>query len=281
MTTAIDLSRLPAPSVIEPLSYETILAEMRADLIARCPDWTASDLESDPANKLLEVAAYRELTVRQRVNDAARANLLAFSAGSDLDHLAAFYGVTRNATETDSALRLRTQNRIQGWANAGGAAHYRYWALSASADVRDAAVSSPSPGLVRVAVLSRVGTGAPTPELLDAVRATVLRDDVRVLTDTVEVAAATVKVVAVAARVWLYPETPAEVLTETVTGLPAALEAARGLGWDLTRSWLVAQLHTGGVHRVELSAPVADVSCGDAECVAFGTLSITLEGRAR
>ncbi|MCG5240095.1 baseplate J/gp47 family protein [Azospirillum doebereinerae] len=281
MTTAIDLSRLAPPAIIEPLSFEAILAEMRADLKVRYPDWTASELESDPANKLLEVAAYRELTVRQRVNDAVRAGLLAFAGGADLDHLAAFYGVQRNAGESDAALRLRVQNRIQGWANAGGAAHYRYWALSASADVRDAAVSSPSPGLVRVAVLSRVGTGAPTPALLDAVRATVLRDDVRVLTDTVEVVAATVQPVDIIARVWLYPETPTEVFSQAVAALPATMEAARGLGWDLTRSWLIAQLHLGGVHRVELAAPVADVSCGDAACVALGTVSITLEGRAR
>ena len=33
--SAIDLSQLPAPSVIEALDFETILAEMLADLRAR------------------------------------------------------------------------------------------------------------------------------------------------------------------------------------------------------------------------------------------------------
>ncbi|CAO3418750.1 baseplate assembly protein [Azospirillum doebereinerae] len=280
MTTSIDLSRLPPPTILEALSYEAILSEMKADLKIRLPDWTA-DLESDPVNKLLEVCAYRETILRQRANEVARANLLAFATGADLDHLAAFYGVTRLDGETDTALRFRIQNRVQGWANAGGAAHYRYWALSADPNIQDAAVSSPSAGRVRIAVLSRSGTGAPDTALLDSVKAVVLRDDVRVLTDTVEVVGATIKPVTVAARLWLYPETPEAVFAETVDAFSTALAEARGLGWDLTRSWIVARLHAGGVHRVEVDSPMVDVSCAPDECVALGTVSITLEGRNR
>ncbi|SMH59462.1 baseplate assembly protein [Azospirillum agricola] len=280
MTTTIDLSHLPPPTILEALSYEAILAGMKADLKARLPDWTA-DLESDPVNKLLEACAYRELLLRQRANEVVRANLLAFAAGADLDHLAAFYGVARLEGETDAALRLRIQNRVQGWANAGGAAHYRYWALSASPDVQDAAVSSPFPGRVRIAVLARTGDGTPDAALLDAVKAVVLRDDVRVLTDTVEVVGATIKPVDLTARLWLYPETPEQVFTETVAAFPSTLAQARGMGWDLTRSWVISRLHVGGVHRVELDGPAADVACGPDECVALGTISITLEGRNR
>lgn len=91
----IDLSKLPAPKIVEELNFEAILAAMRADLEGRLPGWTAAVLESDPANKILEVAAYRELLLRQRINEAARACMLAFASGSDLDHLSAFYAVSR------------------------------------------------------------------------------------------------------------------------------------------------------------------------------------------
>lgn len=87
----IDLSKLPAPKLIEELDYEVILAEMRAKMRELCPEWTGYELESDPANKVLEVAAYREMLMRQRVNEASRGVLIAFAQGSDLDHLAAFY----------------------------------------------------------------------------------------------------------------------------------------------------------------------------------------------
>ena len=91
----IDLSQLPAPQIIETLDYETIRDQMLAHLAELLPGWTASDLESDPAVKILEVAAYRELLLRQRVNEAARGVMLAFAAGSDLDQLAAFPNVQR------------------------------------------------------------------------------------------------------------------------------------------------------------------------------------------
>ena len=93
----IDISKLPAPQIIEELDYETILAAMRSKLEELLPDWTASDLESDPANKVLEVAAYREMLMRQRINEAARACMLSFAGGTDLDHLAANFGVERLA----------------------------------------------------------------------------------------------------------------------------------------------------------------------------------------
>lgn len=92
--TALDLSQLPPPEVVEGLSFETILAEMTADLKARDPAFDAL-VESDPAMKILEVAAYRELLLRQRVNDAARGVMLAYAAGADLDHLGALFGVKR------------------------------------------------------------------------------------------------------------------------------------------------------------------------------------------
>lgn len=63
--TAVDLSQLPAPSVVETLDFETILQAMLDDLLARDPDFSAL-VESDPAYKILEVAAYRELLLRQR-----------------------------------------------------------------------------------------------------------------------------------------------------------------------------------------------------------------------
>ena len=73
--TAIDLSTLPAPHVVEPIDYQTILSAMIADLQARDPAFTAL-VESDPAWKIIEVCAYREMLLRQRVNDAARAVIL-------------------------------------------------------------------------------------------------------------------------------------------------------------------------------------------------------------
>jgi phage-related baseplate assembly protein len=165
MATTIDFSSLPAPAIIEELDFEQILQAMIADLQARDPSYSEI-LESDPGVKILEVAAARELLLRQRVNDALRATLLRFATDTDLDNLAAFYGLLRLAGETDEALRVRTIERIMGSSTAGGAAWYRFQALSASPDVRDALVSSPAPGEVLVSILSAQGDGTASAELI-------------------------------------------------------------------------------------------------------------------
>jgi len=279
MATLIDFSSLPAPAIIEELDFEQILQAMIADLQARDPSYTEI-LESDPGVKILEVAAARELLLRQRVNDALRATLLRFATDTDLDNLAAFYGLIRLAGETDEALRVRTIERIMGSSTAGGAAWYRFQALSASPDVRDALVSSPAPGEVLVSILSAQGDGTASTELIEDVEAVVNSDAVRVITDTVTVQGATITVVPVTAEVYLYPETPIEVFNGLEARLAAAFAATAGLGWDVTRSWIITQLHPAGVQRVELTAPAADVPCGASEALALGEVTLTMEGRA-
>jgi phage-related baseplate assembly protein len=276
----IDFSSIPDPEIIEELDFETILAAMIADLQARDPSYTEI-LESDPGIKILEVAAARELILRQRVNDALQATLLRYAGGADLDNLATFYAVTRLEDESDEALRVRVIERIMGSSTAGGAAWYRYQALTASELVKDAAVSSPAPGEVLVNILSTQGNGTASSGLLSTVNAVLQSDSVRVITDVVTVASATINTVPVTAQVYLYPDTPIEVFNGLQASLTAAFAAASGLGWDVTRSWLIAQLHPAGVQRVVLTAPAADVVCGPSQAPALGAITLTMAGRDR
>jgi len=280
MTTLNDLASLPTPAVIEPLSFETIFSELQTEFQSRYPDYSAL-LASDPAVKLLEVAAYREVLLRNRINAAAKSSLLAFATGSDLDHLAAFYVVTRLSGENDEALRLRTRQRIIGFANAGGAAHYRYWALSASPGVADVEVDSPEPGRVRISVLAKGEEETVPDAVLEAVRAVVLRDDIRVLTDAVEVVAAELIPVTVTARIWLYPDTPMAAFEAIAPRFKDALAAQSGLGWDLTPSWVIGELQRPGVHKVELHSPTTDIRANANQAVRLMHLNLEFAGRDR
>ena len=91
----IDLSLLPAPDVVEELDYETLLEERKATLLSLYDESEREAvartlaLESEPIVKLLQENAYREVILRQRVNEAARANMLAYATGADLDQLGA------------------------------------------------------------------------------------------------------------------------------------------------------------------------------------------------
>ncbi len=292
-TAAIDLSSLPAPNVVESLAFETILAEMVADLQVRAPDLTAL-MESDPALKVLQVAAYRELLLRQRINDVSRRRLLAFAEGADLDHLAAFYGVQRllvdagDATaippvaptyESDAVFRQRVRDRIMGSSAAGTAGWYRYHAMTADASIRDVAVDAPAGGTVRVSVLANTATGAPTAEALAAVADVVLSPSVRALCHAVQVVAAEVVTVDVTAHLTLQPSAPIARIGELEATLRAAFAQACGLGWDVTESWLIARLQVADVHSVELVAPGATVAIGPNQCAALGTVQLTYSGR--
>ncbi len=77
-------------NIIEPLNFEEIFSRMKEELISRDESFTAL-VESDSAMKVLEVAAWRELLLRQRINEAVKSNLLKFATGEDLDNLAEFY----------------------------------------------------------------------------------------------------------------------------------------------------------------------------------------------
>jgi len=89
----LDIKKLPEPQLVEEIDYNTILKGYVDLLKGDLPNWTASD--ADPVKKVLRTATYREMLLRQRVNEAARNLLLAFAKGSNLDHVAAFFGEER------------------------------------------------------------------------------------------------------------------------------------------------------------------------------------------
>ena len=97
----VDLSLLAAPDVVDELDYETILAERKATLVSLYPEEQQEavartlTLESEPMVKLLQENAYREVIWRQRVNESARAVMLAYAAGNDLDNIGANFSVGR------------------------------------------------------------------------------------------------------------------------------------------------------------------------------------------
>ena len=182
----MNLEELGTPSVVEELSLNEILNQMKAKFVEIAPEFTAY-VESDPLIKLMEVAAYRELLLRQRINQAAKANLLAFATGTDLDSLASFYGLTRKDGETDEEFRKRIQAKIEGWSSAGSKAAYKFHALNSDSRVKEVNADSPVPGLVRIAILSKENGGVVSEDLLKSVNDYMQREDIRVLTDTVQV----------------------------------------------------------------------------------------------
>lgn len=277
-TTFLDLDSLPPPKVVEPLSFEQLFQRKLTTLVALDPGFNAL-LESDPAIKLLEADAYDELILRARINDAARARLLAFAEDSDLDQLAAFYGVTRLAGELDPSLKIRVREAIMGRSAAGTRAQYRFAALSASLDVSDCEVDSPAGGIVRVSVLSRLGDGTPSADLLADVAAVVQSDSVRALNDTVQVVAAEIIPFDVEAQVWLTPTAPQAVFDGLPDVLRTEFAASRRLGFNVAPSWITAKLQQSGVQRVLQTSPSVQLTVAPYQCAALRNINLVYAGR--
>lgn len=260
------------PNIIEPLNFEEIFSRMKEELVKRDESFTAL-VESDPAMKVLEVAAWRELLLRQRINEAVKGNLLKFATGEDLDNLAEFYGVEREKEEEDERFRKRVKAKIKGRSTGGSKEYYRYHALSADGRVKDALVESPIPGKVQISILSTQlsTTGIVSEELLKIVKKQVTRDDIRVLTDTVTVVGCNITEIDIHSRMSISPVISKEEIKKQFI---QKFELAKRLGWSVTRSWIIANLFVDGVENVELIEPKEDVVVLGNECAALRKLKV-------
>ena len=289
--TAVNLSQLPPPQVVEALSYEDILAECVAWMRANS-DGTGYDayLESDPGMKVIEVYAYREMLVRQRINDAARSVMLAYAKGSDLDQIGANVGLTRfiiqeedpttipptpEIKESDDDFRARIQLAPEGYTTAGSEGSYIFHAKNADGKVKDVQPVSPTPGSVVVYILSRDGDGKAGEALLNKVRAALTPKDVRPMTDKVTVLSANIVPYTIDAELSIYdgPD-PEVVLANSIAAMKAYAEEQRKIGYDVTLSGIYAALHQAGVQKVTLNAPTADVVIDEGEAAYMTAINV-------
>lgn len=296
--SSIDLSKLAAPDVIQTPDYDALLEEMKAEAIRLYPELEPFlQLESEPVTKIMRVCAYFRALDRLVFNDGSRANMLALATGADLDALAAFWGVARlivqesddsvappilELSESDEAFRARVQLSMEGHTTAGPRGSYIFWALSASGDVKDAGVESPTPGDVVVTVLSHQGDGTPSTEVLTAVEEALNDENVRPLTDHLTVQAAAIVPYQIEASLTLYDGPDASTVEAAAqTALASYIEAHHRLGHDITLSGLFAALHQPGVQNVVITQPAADIVVGPAQAAfcAVDALAVSIGGR--
>lgn len=274
--STITLSQLPQPDVIEVLDFETILAERKAYFVSLYPadqqaaiDATLA-LESEPITKLLQENAYRELILRQRINDAAVANMLAWAKGSDLDNLVANWKVQRliiqpgddTATppvpeikEDDEELILRALMAWDGLSVAGPTGAYEYFALSADGKVADAKGSSPAPAEALITILSTEGDGTADATLLASVTQTLSHEDKRPVADRLTVQSAGIIHYTIAAKLHIDSQgAEVDVILQAARDqLAAFINPRRRIGVEVPRSAIDAALHVQGVRKVELT----------------------------
>lgn len=291
----IDLSLLNPPDIVEIVAFEAIYQEILGQYQALMGDQWNAALESDPVVKLLELSAWREMLLRARTNDAARACMLAYAGGASLEHLGAFYGLVRAVLdpgnpaaippvaptmEGDARFRRRIQAAPEKLTAAGPDQMYIALALDASPRVADVLPSSPTPGHVVITVLSTDNNGVADAGLLAEVLAYLSAEERRPLTDWVTVQAADIETYALEAVLYCYPGPATDpILAQAQTNVTAWTAENFRLGYDVRLSAVYAQLHVPGVQRVELSSPAADIVISNTQAARCTGISITVAGR--
>ncbi|CAI1706703.1 MULTISPECIES: baseplate assembly protein [Serratia] len=277
----IDLSQLPRPNVIEALDFETLFSERKERLISLYPEEEREAVrrtlafESEPIVKILQESAYREMLLRQRVNEAAQAVMVAYAIGNDLEQLGANNNTPRltivpaddeaippveEVKESDADYRQRIPAAFEGMSVAGPTGAYEFHAQSADGKVADASAISPAPAEVTISVLSRDGDGTASPELLATVSAALNDEAVRPVADRLTVQSAQIVNYLIDATLYVYPGPAIEpIMADAELRLKTYINEQRRLGRDIRLSAIYAALHTQGVQRVELAAPLADV----------------------
>ena len=302
MSELVDLKKLPAPKVVQELSYETLLAQRKEKFLSLQESdemrqhWQARlQLESEPVVKLLEENAYLELLLRTNINESAKAVMLAYATGSDLDQLGALFGVTRLILqaedlksnppttakyEDDERFRTRIQMSLEGLTTAGSRASYEFHALSTSAKIKDVDVTSQTAGTVKVAILSTEGQGTADGDLIKAVKEQLNDEHIRPLTDTVLVESAVILTYEIQATITLYPSVLESVVMGNVNqAITSYVNKKHSLGIDITRSGIYAALHQEGVQNVKLTKPMDDLIVQPHQAAYCTQIQVSLGGR--
>ncbi|MDU6100982.1 MAG: baseplate J/gp47 family protein, partial [Acinetobacter sp.] len=184
---SVDFNSLPKPNFVEVIDYESILEERKEYFISLHPEDEQEvvrktlNRESEPVTKLLQENAYREMILRNQINEKALATQLAFAKGNDLDVWGANFDVKRLVIseadvsitppapavyEEDEDFRYRIQKKLDALSTAGPESSYEYHTLSADGRVSDVKCSSPAPAHALLTILQRdTANNASTEEL--------------------------------------------------------------------------------------------------------------------
>lgn len=289
--TAIDLSQLNKPDVVRQIDFEEILKEGLNDFYLRIrkvhPDFPDL-LESDPAMKLAEAFAYREMLIRHDANQQALSVLLAFAKDNDLDHKAAERNLQRRiispatentpeVKESNDSLRKRVQLAPEGQTTAGSEGSYIFHGLNADPRVKDIYPYAPldeagnPTGICNIYVLSNESDGTAPEDLINVVSTALNAKSVRPLTDKPIIYSASILNYSIDAEIFI-DEGPDEniVLDSCYKAAQEYTKKSHSFNDGISLSGIYQALHQPGVSRVNLISPTGNIDTSIGQ-VAFCT----------
>lgn len=282
MSNVVDLSRLPQPTIVHALDWEGEVTGFIAALKADLPEW-AGIFESDSFIKAARTWAYRLTLEQQSHNQDARAILLAYADGSDLDHLAesfySFANIARATGESDASFRDRIQLAPEAFSSAGTLGGYAFHARAVDPiAIPYVDVWFPQPGFAQVAVQTADDIGDDAAAiLLDAVREK-LNEDEHKNSDILTVSRVERVDVIVRAVIHVARGPDAGLVVAAANAGLGKLEAIISRPRQvLSVSALANALHSDAAIRVLVEMPVDEVATGEGQAIRIATRDIRAE----
>lgn len=290
MTTKTEI---PYPKSIDELNYETILNEIKTSFLTLFTDEAKKSelektlqIESEPLLKLMQNSAYRELKLRQRINDGIKATMIALAQGSDLDNLAIPKRLiikkadntttppTAAVMEDDEAYRRRALLYPENFSTAGSSPSYIYHTLTADTNVKDVMPLEVSNGVVELKILAKDGEA--NQDLLTKIK-NYFDEKIRVLGTELRVSSATKVDYEIEAK--LHSENMPDAslaLNQAQNDISKYVESRRKISADIHISAIYAALHQPSVNKVEIIKPAADVAIDNTKFANCTNINITL-----
>jgi len=283
-----DRWRLPLPALERERGFWEFYADRRDQLRALwqasqemqkdIPDFDTWLLQTEPAVIILQATAFGDDHFVKEMNDWGRSVLFAqFATGTDLDAHAAREELERFPGESDELLLERILLERKAKKAFATDPWYARHARNADARVRDVAITGNGRRKVEIAILSTDHDGVPSPDLVERLQAVLAVPPVARNNDIVTVVPAILTTSDLVADVWLDENASPDVLDGVAEAAKAKWNNSRRLGRDLIASWVSAQIHVAGVHKVIV--PMEDIIVAANRAVAIGNITLTIKGR--
>ncbi len=181
--------------------------------------------------------------------------------------------------EDAESLRERIRQAPEKFSNAGSKGAYKYHTFSAHQNIIDAAIISPSAGVVCVYPLTI--DGLPSDEILKIVHDYLYQDGIRPLTDYVQVKAPECISFSIKATLILYSFADIDTVQKTINAKlnEYKINLSEKLGKDIVITQIITILNSiYGVYKVILENPVTDIEIEEYQWAELKNFDINIGG---
>ena len=183
--------------------------------------------------------------------------------------------------EDEESLRDRIRQAPEKFSNAGSRGAYEYHTLSAHQSITDVTVTSPSPGVVAIYLLTEDGSASD--EIISTVQEYLSDDKIRPLTDYVEVYSAENVEFTIQAEITLYKDADSDTVEESIVSKMKEYKVllSEQLGKDVIQTQIISILNSiDGVFKVTLENPSDDIEITEEQWADLTDYDISIGGYA-